>query len=110
MFGERLRTYRILRKMSQETLAEYMGFPHNTISKIENGGRKVSLEEAVRFSEILNISLLDLAGVPEFAPDIQELKSAASQCVKSVREAVRALDDAQAVANNLERTLALPSL
>jgi transcriptional regulator with XRE-family HTH domain len=92
MVGERLKHYRQLRRMSQEELAEDMGFPSNTISKIEHGTRKVTLEEAIRLAEVLGISLLDLAGIPAFAEQHEEVKTLVHQCAQKVREAATLAD------------------
>jgi transcriptional regulator with XRE-family HTH domain len=105
MFGERLKHYRKLRMMSQEELAECMGFPPNTISKIEHGTRKVTLEEAVRLAEVLRISLLDLAGIAELSSQTEEVKTLVHQCAQKVREAATVLNAATHMADNLERTV-----
>jgi len=87
MVGERVKVYRTLRKMSQEELADLMGFPPPTISKIEHGTRKVSLEEAVRLAESLHVSLLDLAGQPHGQPGIDD------EYARHVQEAIGLLRD-----------------
>jgi len=97
MCGERLKHYRTLRKMSQEDLAESMGFPPNTISKIEHGTRKVTLEEAVKFADVLQISLHDLAGIPERSSQQEEVKTLVHQCAQRVREAAMLADDLERV-------------
>lgn len=107
MCGERLKHYRTLRKMSQEELAERMGFPPNTISKIEHGTRKVTLEEAVRFVAILDISLLDFAGITELSSQHEEVKTLAHACAQKLHEASTALTAATRIADSLERTVSV---
>lgn len=52
---------------SQETLAEKLDTSKSTISKIENGSRKLTTDELIRLTEIFNMSadyLLGLKNVP----------------------------------------------
>jgi len=62
-YGERIRRYREALGITQDELAKYADIPSTSISRIEHGARKVTLEEAVRIAEILRIDLLELAGV-----------------------------------------------
>ena len=78
--------------MSQEELSEQTGITYTSISRIEHGRRKVTLEEAVRFAGILGISLLDLAGIPEFTGQQEEVKTLVHQCAQKVREAASMAD------------------
>jgi transcriptional regulator with XRE-family HTH domain len=90
-YGERLKEYRLARKMSQEELAEQTGVPVTAISKIEHGTRKVTLDEAVRFAEVLQISLGQLAGLDDTVPMAQrETYLPMSRCVK---KGAKALDE-----------------
>jgi transcriptional regulator with XRE-family HTH domain len=90
--------------MTQEELAEQTGIVASSISKIEHGARKVSLEEAVRFAEVFRISLLELAGLSEETIPRhgykEEVKTLANQCAQKMREAAH-------LADNLERALSL---
>jgi transcriptional regulator with XRE-family HTH domain len=90
MIAERLKHYRTLRKMSQEELAEYMGFPSNTISKIEHGTRKLTLEEGVRLAEILRITLGELAGVDDSTRH-GDVAVVASRCLNHVNSLAQEL-------------------
>ena len=61
--GERIKKLRERTSISQSNLAEVLGMNRVTISKIENGERKIYAEEIIKFSEYFNISsdvLLDL--------------------------------------------------
>ena len=61
--GKRIKKLRESTNISQSNLAEVLGMNRVTISKIENGERKIYAEEIIKFSEYFNISsdvLLDL--------------------------------------------------
>lgn len=91
--AERLKHYRKLCKMSQEELAKQLGVPLNTISKIEHGARKVTLDEAVQLAEVLGISLADLAGMPYAGEEMDtKVKFVVSQSVNEVNEVARTLN------------------
>jgi transcriptional regulator with XRE-family HTH domain len=91
LYGGRIRAYRESMGMTQEELAEQTGIVASSISKIEHGTRKVTLEEAVRFAEVLHISLLQLAGIAEGAMPQPIGKELASVCAKEVSEVVTIL-------------------
>jgi transcriptional regulator with XRE-family HTH domain len=52
--GDNLRRARKEMGMSQKDLANSLAFSNTTISKIENGYRKLGLDELSRFSDVLN--------------------------------------------------------
>jgi transcriptional regulator with XRE-family HTH domain len=52
--GDNLRRARKEMGMSQKDLANNLAFSNTTISKIENGSRKLGLDELSRFSDVLN--------------------------------------------------------
>lgn len=61
--GERIKKLREGTDISQSSLSEVLGVDRVTISKIENGERKICAEEIIKLSEFFNISsdvLLDL--------------------------------------------------
>lgn len=64
-YGARVRAYRELRGMSQEALAGQAKLPPSSLNRIEHDSRKLSLDEAVRLSEVLRVSLAQLAGVDD---------------------------------------------
>ncbi len=66
--GKRIRELRETLELSQQDLARLMGVSRPAISQIENGERKVSADELITLSAILNISvenLMDLKKEPE---------------------------------------------
>lgn len=106
-YGERIKHYRVLRNMSQEEISELTGITYTSISRIEHDTRKVTLEEAVRFADVFNITLHDLAGIPDSSGQQEEVKILAHQCAQKALEAKAALDEVSTLAHNLDRTLAL---
>lgn len=65
--GERLKEWRKRRGISQELLAEKSGYSKVHISYIENGKRRMTIEAARIFSEILEIREKYLMGYDNFA-------------------------------------------
>lgn len=43
--GKNVRIYRIVHNISQQSLAKYLNLPKQTISRMENGKRKITIEE-----------------------------------------------------------------
>ena len=103
MLKDRVKAYRLLRELSQEALAELMGFPANTISKIEHGTRKLTFEEAIRLTEIFEVSLQELVGLPPSSPEAIALKNLALQCTQQMHAASGALSAATAMVAAIER-------
>ena len=61
--GARIKKRRIELGMSQDELAERMGYKsRSTIAKIENGTNDVVQSNIVKFSEVLNVSIAYLMG------------------------------------------------
>ena len=79
-YGERIRQYRELRKLTQDDLARQADIPSTSISRIEHGLRKVTLEEAVRLAEVLQIDLTALAGVSSSETELSAMKHKAAEC------------------------------
>jgi transcriptional regulator with XRE-family HTH domain len=63
--GQRIKKLREEIGMNQQDLADRLGVLRPTISQMENGGRKVTAEELIKFSQILNISVQYLMGLEE---------------------------------------------
>lgn len=64
-FGERVRFYRTERGTTQAALAAVVGRSHSMMSAIENGTRKVHVDELVAFADALNVPASALLGAPE---------------------------------------------
>lgn len=60
MFGQRVRTIRLSKKISQETLAEMANLHRTYISDVERGTRNISLSNAKKIAKALNVNLTDL--------------------------------------------------
>lgn len=84
--GARVRAYREGQKMSQETLARETGIVASSISKIENGHRKLTLEEAVRVAAALMVCLEELAGVSKMPPRLPPVIEHGHKLVAKVKE------------------------
>ena len=65
-FGERLRQFRELAKMSQSELARRANIPQPVVSDVESGRQKsVNLDTAKRIARALGVTLDFLAGMGE---------------------------------------------
>lgn len=60
LFGERVRTERLARNLSQEQLASLADLDRTYVSGVERGKRNVSLVNILRLSKALNISMSSL--------------------------------------------------
>jgi transcriptional regulator with XRE-family HTH domain len=58
--GAAIRTYRLLRRMSQVTLAEKLGVTFQQIQKYEKGANRVGAGRLPLIAKILNVSIGDL--------------------------------------------------
>lgn len=63
--GQRTAELRKKAGISQRRLAEMLGVSRTTITQIENGKRKVSVDELAKFSEIFNLSVDNLLSSKE---------------------------------------------
>ena len=59
-FGERVRELRVLKKWSQEDLADQTGFHRTYIGMIERGERNPSLKNLKKFADAFGIELFSL--------------------------------------------------
>ncbi len=62
--GEKIRQERTKKGYSQEYLGQKIGASQIVISNIESGKRKPDIEELLKISDSLEISLLDLIDYP----------------------------------------------
>ena len=70
----RLREIRKNLKLSQEKLAEICGISRVQVTRLETGRRKLSMENAARYSERLNTKFPDLNLTPiEFFYDLKDI-------------------------------------
>jgi transcriptional regulator with XRE-family HTH domain len=66
--GQRFAELRVQRGLTQEELAEQADVSARYIQRIESGNENVSVKTAVRFSNLLRVSLLDLFQKPTGRP------------------------------------------
>ena len=59
-FGDRLRTLRKERELSQEALADLAGLDRSYVGGVERGERNVSLINIKKFADALGISIAEL--------------------------------------------------
>lgn len=62
LFCKRLKEIRTQRKMTQQNIADKTGIPSTSISHIEAGSRKPSLENFFKLAVVLNVSADYLLG------------------------------------------------
>lgn len=60
LLGRRLREIRIARDLSQEKLAEKLGYHRTYVGSIERGERNLSLQSLEELAELLGVKVLDL--------------------------------------------------
>jgi transcriptional regulator with XRE-family HTH domain len=63
ILGENLRAYRTARGLSQEALADLLGFHRTYMSGVERGVRNLTLKSVERLAEQLDIDPVDLLQV-----------------------------------------------
>jgi len=65
MYGEKIRTIRELRGLSQENVAARLGIAQNTYSKIETNQSRLNVEMLNKIAEVLEVAPLDIiSGIP----------------------------------------------
>jgi len=52
--GSRIRTARLIANLSLQGLSEKTGISYSTLSRIENGKKKIQVEELIRISKFVN--------------------------------------------------------
>jgi transcriptional regulator with XRE-family HTH domain len=68
--GEKLRSFRLQRKLSQTQMAETVGLTFQQIQKYEKGVNRVSASKLFEFAELLNVSVQSFfSGLSSDRPD-----------------------------------------
>lgn len=93
--GSRIRDRRILRRISQQTLADAAGITQNAVFRIEAGDTNPQLSTLRQIAKALGCSIRDLVvGVPENAPILLERLRRVKMVVESGDQAaLRAIDN-----------------
>lgn len=55
--GEKIKTIRLARNLTQQDLADRMGLKRNTISQWESGMRKISVEHLIEIAKVVGVTL-----------------------------------------------------
>lgn len=55
--GEKIKTIRLARNLTQQELADRMGLKRNTISQWESGMRKISVEHLIEIAKVVGVTL-----------------------------------------------------
>lgn len=63
--GDKIRTYRTMKGLSQENVAELLGISLNSFSKIERGETDVSFSRLEQVADVLQIRVNDIVGLNE---------------------------------------------
>lgn len=85
--GERIAKYREEKGLSQEELANLLGYKsRSTIQKIESGQRDVPRKMIAQLSIVLNVNPLDLLGENEKSPSLKTKREALSSMLENMSE------------------------
>ncbi len=91
LFCKRLKEIRTQRKMTQQDISEKTGIPSTSISHIEAGARKPSLENFYKLVVVLNVSADYLLGRTEHFSDLgtDPIAKAIQELPESEREMIQ---------------------
>lgn len=73
LFGENIRYFRKLSKLTQEQLAEKLGCAPNTLGYIENGKNLISFSKFRKLCEILEVEPYQFFIFDKSAPDVDRI-------------------------------------
>lgn len=82
LFGLRMKELRMVRKLSQEQLAEKAGISSKYMSRIETGQHFPSLDIIKKLANALHVELKDFFEFAHEAGNTKELKDAISELLK----------------------------
>lgn len=86
--GKLVRKLREELEISQDELAVKLDVPRPAISQIESGQRKISADELLKLSKVLNVPLGQLMGVEPF-PKVSIARDASNTTYRANREEIR---------------------
>ena len=86
--GQRIRKFRLLRRISQETLAEKIDISTTHMSHIETGSTKLSLPVLVKISEVLQVSTDDILNISVKNPSSEEITEIIKDCSPEEKEII----------------------
>lgn len=70
LLGERIRSLRGIRKLTQEQMAEKLNMSRQRYARIENGVNNITLELLSRVAEILDVTVSDITNVLDTEPQV----------------------------------------
>ncbi|MCM1307547.1 MAG: helix-turn-helix domain-containing protein [Butyrivibrio sp.] len=90
LFGDKLKTLRLSRKLTQENLAELMGLATSAISSYESCSRRPSYEILIKYARIFHVSTDYLLGIEkqEYL-DISDLSAKEKEVMRQLIAAFR---------------------
>lgn len=63
--GDKIRTYRTMKGLSQENVAKLLGISLNSFSKIERGETDITVTRLQQIADVLQIRITDIVGLGE---------------------------------------------
>lgn len=94
ILGEKLKSLRLAKKMSQKELAERIGIAKSVISFYESGDRFPSYEVLIKIAQIFNVTTDYLLGIERGRTvDVSGLKEEDIAVVATVIEALKRKDN-----------------
>ena len=74
IFGDNLRTYREMARMSQQELADAVGTTRNSVSNYEIGRSEPNFESLCRFATVLGVDITDLINEHPFQNFVRKVQ------------------------------------
>jgi transcriptional regulator with XRE-family HTH domain len=105
-FGQRVRALREARGLEQDVLAAQIGLTPTAISKIENGGREVKVDEALAMAKVLQVDIASFLGEAYGVQHFAHLSWIAQRLAPSCRKEFAVL--LRVLADNLEALPLVP--
>lgn len=84
LLGNRIRTLRSERNLTQEEVAARLGFSRQRYARIENGSRSVGLDILSHLAEIFDVTVPDITNVLEWNGDVEYRGEGASISMQKI--------------------------
>jgi len=86
LLGEKMKSLRNLREMTQEQVAEKLGMSRQRYARIENGVNNITLDILTRVAEILDVTVSDITSVLDVEPQIAHRGDGERKSVEQVMD------------------------